>query len=211
MENDIKYCKTDLFPTSVVKVDLSEHFTLQDQQEMIRDIDHLIDIGMFENTGNHPLYQTKIVLFNEDRPKVWKKLKDSFYNACYFYLKQTPEYCDKHTLETLNPIDSHAWAFKSWHSLNQKQNNNPVHTHSPAYLSGVFYLKIPDNYKKGTEFFDPKSSILKTNGSYVIEPDLFSWIIFPGWLPHRSCLIDSEDPRYTIAANMYISVYSNEN
>lgn len=208
MEDNIKYFKTDLFPTSMIKIDLSDHFTSQDQDEMIKDIDHLIDTGLYENNGCHPLYQTKIILFNDDRPKVWKKLKNSFYNACYLYLENVPEFCSKHILPTINPIDSHAWAYKSWHSLNQKQNNNPVHTHSPAFLSGVFYLNLPiSDYKKGTEFFDPRSSTLATTASYVMEPSLFSWLIFPGWLPHRACLMNSEEPRYTIAANMYISIY----
>jgi len=205
----MKHAKIDLFPTSIIKIDLSDYFTSQDQGEMIKDIDYLINSGMYENTGNHPLYQTKIILFNNDRPKVWTKLKESFYNACYFYLEQVPEFCSKHDLSTINPIDSHAWAYKSWHSLNKKQNNNPIHTHSPAFLSGVFYLDLPiSDYKKGTEFFDPRGSLYMTDKSYQIEPSLFSWIIFPAWIPHRACLIDSEKPRYTIAANMFISIYS---
>lgn len=204
MESNIRYSRSDLFPTPIIKVDLSKDFTLQDQQEMIDDIDHLIDTGMYENTGHHPLYQTKIVLFNEDRPKIWTKLKYSFHNACHFYLQQVPQFCT-HNLDSLIPTDSNAWAFKSWASLNKTQNNNPIHAHSPAFLSGIFYLKIPTNVKEGTEFFDPRDWAHSTPASYVTDPTLFSWIIFPGWLPHRSCLVDSEEPRYVIAANIYVA------
>jgi len=204
-QKTVRYMRSDLFPISMFKIDCSEEFTLEDQNQMIKDIDHLIDVGMYEKTGEHPLYQTKIILFNEDRPEVWKRLKQSFYNACFFYMNQLGEGFCKTNPINLNPVDSNAWAFKSWKSLNEKQNNNPIHSHYPAFLSGIFYLKVPTGTTQGTEFFDPRDWSQSTPVSYIMEPDLFSWIIFPGWLPHKSCLVDSEDPRYVIAANLFVA------
>ena len=106
---NIKYLKAELFPTTTIKIDYSEEFNREDQEEMVKDIDHLIDINLYESPETHPLYQTKIILFNEDRPKIWQKLKRTFYHACYFYLEQVPDFSN-HKPDTLNPIDSNARA-----------------------------------------------------------------------------------------------------
>ena len=33
-----------------------------------------------------------------------------------------------------------------------------------------------------------------------------TWIIFPGWLGHRSCQLPLEEPRYVVSGNLYVKV-----
>ena len=40
----------------------------------------------------------------------------------------------------------------------------------------------------------------------MIAPQEYTWVIFPGWLTHRSNLVDSDIPRYVIAANMFVKI-----
>jgi hypothetical protein len=78
--------------------------------------------------------------------------------------------------------------------------SNPWHHHNPAFLSGVYYLKIPgDGTVGGTEFHDPRTAPALGTRNQSVEPVENSWVIFPGWLQHRSNYVDTEEPRYVIA------------
>ena len=33
-----------------------------------------------------------------------------------------------------------------------------------------------------------------------------TWIIFPGWLSHRSVQLPLEEPRYVVSGNLYVKV-----
>ena len=84
---------------------------------------------------------------------------------------------------------------------------NPMHNHTPSYLSGVFYLRIPGDLSVGgTEFFDPRSNIGRGMRDIEIKPINLSWVIFPGWLDHSAGTVDSDEWRYTIAEDSYVRV-----
>lgn len=196
-----RYKIEQTFPVSVVQLDYSDVFTKEDQQMMMDDIDLEIKNGFYTNCENTPKYQiTKNIFSEKNNLPIWKKLRLTFIESCLFYLENVDHFIKGQN--KMKVMHLNAWAYKNWKSLNETQIN-PFHNHNPALLSGVFYLKKPDdilNEVWGTEFSDTRGS----NGSgqsYMTSFITFSWIIFPSYMIHRTCHIDSEQPRYVIAAD----------
>ena len=99
-----------------------------------------------------------------------------------------------------------------WAIINKKNDFNVVHTHPNSYLSAAYYVSAPKNCGK----FQVESlniakrhsypEILKNNelnthvaGLEVNEGDL---LIFPGYLPHKVEMNESEQDRIVISFNV---------
>lgn len=194
----------NLFPTHIVRTDTSGFITPEDKDMMMKSVDQLIDMGMYAKDDLIPKYQTHVMLFQDDAPPIWHKLKKTFYDACETYLQAIPDFCRNQ--DCVEFTASGAWAYKGWKSINANEGN-PWHHHNPAFLSGIYYLKVPGNEPAyGTEFHDPRLSEAHGTRFQSVPAEEFTWIIFPGWLSHKSIQADSEDPRYVIAANMYVKI-----
>ena len=143
----------DLFPTHIVRSKCPS-ITPQDKQDMMACSDWMIEQKMYTDHYLTPKYQTWVMLFRNDAPAVWLKLREEFYNACRNYLKAVDSFCMNQ--DVLDFTGSGAWVYKGWKELNMKEDN-PWHHHNPAFLSGVYYLHDPgDGTTGGTEFFDPR-------------------------------------------------------
>ncbi len=203
----MRYQKFELFPTNVLRVDCSNTITLENCQNMINDIENLcVKKDALQIDEFTPLYQSKPFLFLSDCPPVWKKLQETFHQACQLYLQETSNFCNNQ--EKLEITGSRAWFYKGWKSLNKKESN-PWHAHNPAFLSGVFYLKVPTNndaVEGGTEFMDPRQNEAKNTRNSYLPGIENTWVIFPSWMYHKSNQCASEDPRYVIAADLYVKV-----
>ena len=199
----VETMKYDLFPTNIVR-SRCPSITSQDKQDMVDCTDWMIEQGMYTDNELTPKYQTDVILFRDDAPAVWKKLRQEFYNACETYLQVVSEFCQNQN--ALEIAGSGAWVYKGWHSIDQKETN-PWHDHNPAFLSGVYYLHDPgDGTSGGTEFHDPRKSEAHGTRMQEILPIENTWIIFPGWLPHRSRQLPLEEPRYVVSGNLYVKV-----
>jgi len=190
----------ELFPTHLVRSKCPS-ITPQDKQEMMDSTDFLLqwmmEQGVFTEDSLIPKYQTHAMLFKDDAPVVWKKLRAEFHQACKNYLDGVDDFVQNQDYIEFTHFT--AWGFKRWESLN-KTESNPWHDHNPAFLSGVYYLHDPgDGTTGGTQFFDPRKSPAIAN---IMQ----SVIIFPGWLGHRSVSVPTEEPRYVVAANAYVKV-----
>jgi hypothetical protein len=195
--------KYDLFPTHIVRSKCPD-ITPQDKQEMMDSVDWLIENKMYTDNVLTPKYQTHVMLFRDDAPPVWHKLRESFNQACRNYLDGVDEFCLNQ--EHIEFVGSGAWAYKGWKSIDQKESN-PWHDHNPAFLSGVYYLHDPGDGKDGgTEFHDPRTAPAIGTRMQSCHPMENTWIIFPGWLCHRSCQLPLEEPRYVISANLSINI-----
>ena len=203
MVNQVETMKYDLFPSHVVRSKCPS-ITPKDKQDMMACTDWMIEQKMYEDNELVPKYQTYVMLFMDEAPAVWLKLREEFYQACRNYLNVVDEFCqNQHRLDFTG---SGAWAYKGWESLN-KGEDNPWHDHNPAFLSGVYYLHDPgDGTSGGTEFHDPRVPPAHGTRMQEIMPIENTWIIFPGWLGHRSRQLPLEEPRYVVSANLYVKV-----
>ena len=199
----VEHINYEVFPTHVIRSKCPS-ITSQDKQDMMDCTDWMIEQGMYTDNELTPKYQTDVILFRDDAPAVWKKLRQEFYNACGTYLQVVSEFCQNQN--ALEIAGSGAWVYKGWHSIDQKETN-PWHDHNPAFLSGVYYLHDPgDGTCGGTEFHDPRTAPAHGTRMQEILPIENTWIIFPGWLAHRSRQLPLEEPRYVVSGNAYVRV-----
>ena len=196
--------KYECFPTHIVRSKCPS-ITPQDKQEMMACTDWMIEQGMYTQNEFTPKYQTLVMLFRDDAPAIWLKLREEFHNACRNYLENVDNFCQNQ--DKLVFTGSAAWAYKGWESLDQSEGN-PWHDHNPAFLSGVYYLHDPgDGTCGGTEFHDPRTAPAHGMRMQEIIPIENTWIIFPGWLSHRSRQLPLEEPRYVVSGNLYVRVH----
>ena len=199
----VEHIRYEVFPTHIVRSKCPS-ITPQDKQEMIDSTNWLIEQGLYADDENTPLYQTKVLLFRDDAPPIWKKLRQEFLNACNTYLQVVEGFCANQ--QALEFTGSAAWVYKGWESLNKTQSN-PWHDHNPAFLSGVYYLHDPgDGTCGGTEFHDPRTAPAHGTRMQEVLPIENTWIIFPGWLSHKSCQLPLEEPRYVVSGNLYVKI-----
>ena len=193
----------DLFPTHIVRSKCPS-ITPQDKKDMVDCSDWMIEQGMWTDNELTPKYQTHVMLFRDDAPAIWLKLREEFYNACRNYLETVDSFCRNQ--DELEFTGSGGWVYKGWKSLN-KGESNPWHDHNPSFLSGVYYLHDPgDGTSGGTEFHDPRLAEAQGTRMQEILPMENTWIIFPGWLAHRSRQLPLEEPRYVVSGNLYVKV-----
>ena len=198
-----EFINYELFPTHVIRCKCPS-LTLEDKKEMMDCTDWMIEKKMYTDNEFTPKYQSWVTLFRDDAPPIWLKLREEFYNACRTYLKVVESVCQNQ--DRLEFTGSGGWFYKGWNELDQAEGN-PWHEHNPAFLSGVYYLHVPgDGTTGGTEFYDPRKSEARGKRMTEILPMENTWIIFPGWFPHRTRQLDLKEPRYVIAANLYVKV-----
>ena len=194
-----------LYPTNIIQCDWSTYFSSSDVEVMIKDVDKIIDQKiLMQYDERTPKHQSKPILFKEDRPAVWQKLKHTFLTSCKKYIDLIEDFT--HNKDMLEFTGQRAWFYKGWSSLDKTQTN-PWHNHTPSFLSGVFYLSIPNNSTDlGTEFADPRYNEFRNIRNQSSASFPLTWAIFPGWLNHKSVQSNLEIPRYVIAADSYIKV-----
>ena len=201
----------EVFPTILKRYDASDVITEQDVKEMINDIDdiHQNHQDWMQLDDLTVRYQCKPILFNHDYPYAakphWQRLTKTFVDACYDYTQSVSDRLKNQ--DNLDLTGVRAWFYKSNRESWQQNPNRVYHNHSPSYLSGVFYLRVVgDLATGGTEFCDPRGPGEKSVRNIEVTPMNLTWIIFPGWLDHAAGPADSDDWRYTIAADSYVKV-----
>jgi hypothetical protein len=163
------------------------------RKRMTGDIDTIIANGDYWK--NSPPYQTNINIFGLPTTD-WVNLKMSFIWSCFAYMKQERQ---------IKAVKS--WGYKT--NLQTEENrDNYWHTHirpDATVLSGVYYVDMPSNINfniAGTEF---APNGVEDEMSYFFAPaKLGHWIIFPGKSWHRPGILQSNEWRYIVAADMEI-------
>jgi len=160
------------------------------RSRMVADIDKLIDEGNYWT--NSPPYQTNVNVFGIPTAD-WINLKMSFIWSAFAYMQQERQ------IKTIK-----SWAYKT--NLDTQENRDIYwHQHireDNLVLSGVYYLQMPqgaDLSTSGTEFAPNGVEA----GNYIQESArVGEWIIFPGKTWHRPGVLNSNDWRYIVAADM---------
>jgi hypothetical protein len=201
----------EIFPTIIKRYDISDQITGSEIESMISDIDdiHENHIELMQIDDLTVRHQCKPILFHEKYPYVqktyWKKLADTFIACAEDYNRTVTELVPNQNSMMLTGI--RAWFYKSCRKTWTEYPSRPEHNHRPSYLSGVFNLRIPgDLTTGGTEFCDPRGPGMRNMRNVTLQPIPLTWIIFPGWLDHSAGRVDSDEWRYTIAADSYVKI-----
>lgn len=92
-----------------------------------------------------------------------------------------------------------------WFIINRLNDYNITHSHARAFLSGAYYLKVPNNNKSDLMFQDPLSVRKHEN----ITPNYYKkevcenmLVLFPGWLGHKVPENTVDEDRIVISFNL---------
>jgi uncharacterized protein (TIGR02466 family) len=99
-----------------------------------------------------------------------------------------------------------------WAMVNGKYASNALHNHPNSILSGVYYLKTPENCGV-LSFTDPRSAAQMLNPPIVefnlwtlpkisYKPEAGMMLLFPSWLLHGVETNMSEDTRISVSFNI---------
>ena len=98
----------------------------------------------------------------------------------------------------------------SWANVNEKGNWNFIHNHTGTDLSGVYYVKVPENSGE-IVFFDPRKIDTKHSffqeeqpQAFGIQPEEGNLILFPSYLEHMVTPSESDETRISIAFNVCV-------
>ena len=124
--------------------------------------------------------------------------------------KELITYFELYKNENIKFIKNWPLKFKiiSWSNRLKKEGYNISHIHPGGWVSGVFYLQIPNNVKNnegGIEFSlhgDDYYIVHKDIPNKTINPDIGDLVLFPSSLFHRTIPFNSNEERVCIAFDL---------
>lgn len=174
------------------KYNFGSLITAEDNLAACRSAESVIAAGNYFT--NSPKFQTKENIFARPEP-VWLKYRMSFLFSVFLYLGRE-----------VRVANSMAWVFMT--NLSTAENRESLwhhhhHKENSTMLSGVFYLKIPDDVKDrdycGTEMAPNGPN---GEGKIFVKPTDFSWLIYPSQEWHRPGIAQSNQWRFVLAADI---------
>lgn len=102
-----------------------------------------------------------------------------------------------------------------WSNVQNNGSSHPMHQHPNSFISGVFYLQVPEDFEKGKIVFDDprisknmqyadfKKNSCISNRCIWIEPKEDILLLFPSWLVHgtQPFLTKGNNKRISISFN----------
>tara|TARA_B100000900_G_scaffold415836_1_gene447432 strand:- start:1324 stop:1902 length:579 start_codon:yes stop_codon:yes gene_type:complete len=104
-----------------------------------------------------------------------------------------------------------------WGNVNGKGGSNDTHLHGNAFLSGVYYVKTPEN-SGAIRFIDPRPQVeilapereepLNRDdwNRVMFKPTPGKLLVFPGYLPHQVFANQSDDLRISMSFNVALKL-----
>ena len=153
--------------------------------KLVKDFQEKTDISYSSNEGGYQGYEFNDQEFNDEVANLVPTLKEDDFNSFNIY---------------------------AWVNVNGKGHSNNKHSHftSDILISGVYYVKVPED-SGNIRFYDPRGELIhKTldweyyhNYQYhYIKPKEGQMIFFPCWLEHEVEPNESDDERVSIAFNV---------
>jgi hypothetical protein len=176
------------------KFDFSSTITKQDNLEAMDAIRTVIASGNYFT--NSPKYQTKENIFA--RPEsVWLKYRMSFLFSVFMYLGREVKVSNMMAWSFMTNLEGAENRDKLWH--NHWHPSNPEN----KMLSGIFYLHIPEDVKDrdyaGTEMAPNGPT---EEGKFYVRPSDYTWLMYPSDKWHRPGIVQSNDYRFILAADI---------
>jgi len=100
-----------------------------------------------------------------------------------------------------------------WININHRYSYNSLHIHPNSYISGVYYVKTPENSGELVlrnpsniqSMFTPSSVIKSFNefnsSKWTISPEVGKLVLFPSWIEHEVTQNLSNEDRISVAFN----------
>ena len=176
------------------KFDFSSLITEQDNQTACGIIKNIIADGNYFT--NSPKYQTKENIFARQEA-VWLKYRMSFLFSVFMYLGREVKVANTMAWSFMTNLQGAEDREKLWH--------HHWHPSSPnaKLLSGIWYLDIPNDVQDldycGTEMAPNGPT---NDGKFFVRPTMGSWLIYPSNQWHRPGIVQSNNYRFILAADV---------
>ena len=136
---------------------------------------------------------------------------DSFFSPL---LHDIEEHCLNYIHEIVSIQD--CFLYNAWININSKGNSNFPHAHPGSIVSGVYYVKLPQNSGK-LQFENPSGKLFASYWNVMRGPNEWNkansqiWslessentlLIFPSWLDHYVETNESDEDRISISFNV---------
>ena len=146
----------------------------------------------------------------------WQSDNIIYPDSPFFFLSNIEEICQKFFKEVLMFNES-IHMINAWININPKYTSNNVHTHPESALSGVYYIKTPEEcgdiifYHPSNELmqrdwsvcrYSKKQFLASNSPRWAITPKKGVLYIFPSWLGHCVDSNKSEEERISISFNL---------
>jgi hypothetical protein len=176
------------------KFDFSSVITAQDNQTACGIIKDIIASGNYFT--NSPKFQTKENIFSR-KEEVWLKYRMSFLMSVFMYLGREVKVSEMMAWSFMTNLNTVEDRDKYWHNHWHPKNPNS------KMLSGVFYLHIPKDVKDrdyaGTEM---APNGIDSDDKFFVRPSDYTWLIYPSDKWHRPGIVQSNDYRFVLAADV---------
>jgi hypothetical protein len=176
------------------KFDFSSVITKQDNQTACSIIKDIIANGNYFT--NSPKFQTKENIFSR-KEEVWVKYRMSFLMSVFMYLGREVKVSEMMAWSFMTNLGTAEDRDKYWH------NHWHPKTPNSKMLSGVFYLHIPKDVKDrdyaGTEM---APNGVDNDEKFFVRPSDYTWLIYPSDQWHRPGIVQSNDYRFVLAADV---------
>jgi hypothetical protein len=176
------------------KFDFSSTITNSDNQEACGIIKSIIDSGNYYT--NSPRYQTKENIFARQEA-LWLKYRMSFLFSVFMYLGREVKVFNMQAWSFMTNLEGVEDRDNLWHN-----HWHPKHPES-RMLSGVWYLHIPDDViDRDTTGTEMAPNGPQGDGKFYVKPTDFNWLIYPSYEWHRPGIVQSNQYRYILAADV---------
>ena len=161
-------------------------------ERMVTNVDEIIASGNYFT--NSPRFQTKVNIFGL-QSNDWVNLKMSFIWSCFAFMNREVQ---------IKNIQS--WSFQtSLKTAEDRDNLWHHHNHNPetTTVSGVYYLRLPnEDLNLNTAGTELAPNGVEGEGKYFAPWKTGQWMIYPGKIWHRPGILQSNENRYIVAADM---------
>lgn len=183
----------------VKKFNFESLITNEDNIESCSIIKKIIDSGNYYT--NSPKYQTKENLFARHEA-VWLKYRMSFLFSVFLYLGREVKVFNMQAWSFMTNLEGAEDRDNLWH-----HHCHPKHPESKM-MSGIWYLSIPEDvYDMDTCGTEIAPNGPEKGDNYFVKPTKGSWIIYPSDTWHRPGIVQSNNYRFILAADVeYLAV-----
>ena len=215
-----------LFPTSVyatvLDIDTSLKEKLVDSIYKLKS-DNLMGEYRSNNGGWHSSYDEEkdsydLLSFDDNFKLLKNKICLCLEELLDNYYKNLKEF--NKSMEKNKDINFDKLIHHSWSIINSKGDSNYTHTHQSNWLSGVYYLRAPEN-SGNLKFLDTNLARVHEGNIYsptnlnheltgLFKPAENVLFVFPAWLHHSVTRSNSTEDRICISFNVKYPFYNLE-
>ena len=176
------------------KFNFSSLITEHDNQTACNIVKNIITDGNYFT--NSPKFQTKENIFLR-KETIWLKYRMSFLFSVFMYLGREVKVNNMMAWSFMTNLDGAEDRDNLWHHhWHPKAENTKM-------MSGIWYLHIPNDVKDfdycGTEM---APSGVEADDKFYVRPTLGSWLIYPSNQWHRPGIVQSNQFRFILAADV---------